>query len=1346
MSMKSPKYKMFGVELKRLRQAQGIATHTELAKLLGVAQQTVTRWEAGESRPRAEQVAVVAKALRADPQQLLVAAGHAGGPVTVSFSQPLPLPSLSPEDFQRFCRSLLEALYPGASVHAAGKTGHKQFGTDIEVECADGMLHSFQCKRESQLGPAKVRAAVKAHTASAARKFILLSRVASPLARQEVEKHRGWDIWDQDDISEKLRALSGEARRRLVDTFFPGQRFALLGEPSPGPWQTPEDFFAPLVIAGRPFSLHWEMVGRAKERVQLATNLDDGSQIVVSLAGPAGGGKSRTLRAAVDAFRQLHPRHTVLMLSPTEPVTAKSVEDLGFGEKLLVVDDAHDRTDLNLLVRYVANPEMRARLLLVYRSYAQDSIDRELGRYGLPSAMVTLQRPTEADAVALATQVLASLGGPVHAATMIAKMAYDSPLFVVVGAWILAKDGLHPELFGSHEVFQRTVLLEYQEAIKKMVSTSNRDQELIRRMLRVIALIQPVVPDDPKLFSLYESIEDVRAPDATRLTRLLIGSGVLFKRGARYRLSPDLLADSIIESECITPRGTSNGHAEKVFEAGVPEHKAHLLLNLGRLDWRRSHGDTSDSPLLDALWSGLVWEEDYVRAHLKAAVEAAYFQPRQALVFARRLVDEGHGTHEDVCRLIRNAAYTFKYLRECCELLWEIGRDDQRPLNQHPHHALRILTEMATPEPRVPIAYVELIVDFMLSVLPDNDSWTGAATPFDVLAGALATEGHFTSKATSRTVTFSAYGVNIETVRSIRRRIIDAILDSLASDNKRRAFEAAKTLQKAIQQPAGMMNREPSEIERAGWAAEFAEILERLNSLVERAFIPPVVLLRIAQSVGWHAHYAKEPTRGPAERILRNLNRDLETRVTRVLMDGWGSHTWKHEPDQLDRNDEVQRTLASEISQSLTDPKALASFVNERLNDLKGYGDEALQSCHIFMNRLLEGQTALARVVLDARAQTPETPIAAFAAAALAALIRHARDEADARIDALLASGDGDLGLIASAYTMGLDNQHELTEQDRTVLRRIFSSSDLAVLGCTPWLFRHVAERDKHFAIELLSSGNPALATASHHLFMWFGDDRMVPVDSLSADEIRGIFKFLGNCMRLDDRPLHDFLKRVAQRAPKAVVELAMDRLTRAMARDDWSFATISGFSRLGPTLDVLEHPDGPGLLGAVLDWSLPQIGDDRFAHHFRDLIAGVFGFRTQILTNLLEAWCAGGKSGHFQVVGHVLRNAPPSFVFEEHPFVRRILKAARSLGGTAYRELKGSMWISAAMGTRSGTPGKPFPEDLSIKRKAEETLALLSKGDPAYSLYDDLRKGAERDIERSVAMGRAMDEEDSEE
>ncbi|OGA69419.1 MAG: transcriptional regulator [Betaproteobacteria bacterium RIFCSPLOWO2_12_FULL_65_14] len=1344
---KRTKFKTLGEELKKLRLAQGIATQGELAKLLSLAQQTVSRWEDGTSRPRAEQIAVLAKALGADPQQLLVYAGHSKEQVSVSFDLPLPLASLSPEGFQRFTRSLLESLYPGARVHAAGKTGHKQFGIDIEVNMETGERHTFQCKREASFGAAKVKSAVKAHTAKATKKFILLSRVASPLARREVTKHRGWDIWDRDDLSERLRSLSKEKQRRLVDTYFSGQRLALLGEPSPGPWLTPEDFFAPLLSSERPFSHHWELVGRAHERKQLADALGDPAKVVVSLNGPAGGGKSRLLRSAIEDFMNTHPGIRVFMLSPTEQVTVKGLEDLGLDEKLLVVDDAHDRSDRELMERYVADERIRARLFIVFRPYAQEVIDQELAHWGLAGDLITsvaMQKPTKVDAAVLATQVLERMGSPRNPAPHIAEVAYDSPLSVVVGAWIVAKEGLHPELFGSHEVFKAAVLQHYKAAIARGISNSTRDRERIERILRVIALIQPVAPDDSKVLALLQDIEGVSVPDATRLTKLLISSGVLFKRGARYRLSPDLLADSIIETAYITSNGESNGELERVFAAAIQQYKANLLVNLGRLDWRRNEGDTSDSRLLDALWSSLEWEDDYRHVQIKAAAEAAYYQPRQALQFAERLLEGGHGKNEDVCLLIRNAAYNLRYLVRACELLWEVGRSDARRTNQYPSHPLRLLTEMAAPEPRKPIAYCEGIVDFGLSLIPNEASWTDLFTPFDVLKGALATEGHFTSKATSRAITLSAYGVNTKAVRPIRRRIIDAILESLQSDNKRRAFEAAKLLQSAVHGPIGLMNRTPSDTERAEWSAEFVDTLERVNALIETHQFPPVILMRVAQSVSWHAHYPDRATKGPARRILQHLDRDLVTRVTRVLMDGWGHQTWKHDHERRDGNDEVQEGLAKEIKEAFPSAEELACFVNERLLDLKSYSDETLQSASPLVNRLISNQLPLAREVLALKARAAESPLAGFASFALAMLLKQKPGEAYSRIDALLKCGDEDLPLVARAYSMGL-NGRSLTEQDHFYLCRIFASSDQSVLASASWIFREVAEQDKQFAIDLLANANPSLTQASRgDLFMWLGDDKLIPLDSISDEQLARILGLFTAPDRLDDHFVRGFLARVAKRNPRQVLELAKQRLERAVEKKDWSMSPIGGTGRHTPSLDVLGHPEGVTLLREALDWALPRAGQYPFAHHFADLVSEVFGFRDRTYATVLEAWSARGTVEHFKVIACVLREAPESFVFAERTFVVRILKSARALGKSVHRDVSSSLCASAVSGLRSGIPGKPFPADLHMKEQAEEVLASLSKADPAYELYDDLRKHAEHGIERSRAEGRAMDDEDA--
>jgi hypothetical protein len=301
------------------------------------------------------------------------------------------------------------------------------------------------------------------------------------------------------------------------------------------------------------------------------------------------------------------------------------------------------------------------------------------------------------------------------------------------------------------------------------------------------------------------------------------------------------------------------------------------------------------------------------------------------------------------------------------------------------------------------------------------------------------------------------------------------------------------------------------------------------------------------------------------------------------------------------------------------------------------------------------------------------------------------------------------------------------------------------VLGCASWIFRDVAERDKQFAIELLANARPALTQASRgEIFMWLDDDKIIPFESISDEDLERIIQLFVTPDRLDEHFMHGFLARVAKRNPRQVLELAKARLEGAIAEDNWKYSPIGGLGSATESLNLLKHPDGAAMFRETLDWALPRATDYQFSYRFADLVVGVFGFAEPVFASNLEAWSAGGKSAHFAVVAAVLREAPNQFVFSEHAFVLRILRSARSVGKPAHRAASSSLFASALGGVRSGTPGQPFPADVEMKERAEQVLSILSEGDPAFGLYDDLRRHAEDGIERARAEGRAMDEEDA--
>src|SRR5262249_2287849 len=159
---------------------------------------------------------------------------------------------------------------------------------------------------------------------------------------------------------------------------------------------------------------------------------------------------------------------------------------------------------------------------------------------------------------------------------------------------------------------------------------------------------------------------------------------------------------------CIGQGGISTGYAEKVFAVAGEQYSPHVLLNLGKLDWRLANQQSSNSRLLDGLWGQLAPSRDYFDPHIKAVTAVAYFQPERALSFAENLIRNGKHLR-DLPEMIKYAAYTCDFTKRACECLWELGKDDTRELNPNPHHAIRVLSELCSVQPNKPIEYNKAI-------------------------------------------------------------------------------------------------------------------------------------------------------------------------------------------------------------------------------------------------------------------------------------------------------------------------------------------------------------------------------------------------------------------------------------------------------------------------------------------------------------------------------------------------------------------------------------------------------------------------------------------------------------
>jgi hypothetical protein len=126
---------------------------------------------------------------------------------------------------------------------------------------------------------------------------------------------------------------------------------------------------------------------------------------------------------------------------------------------------------------------------------------------------------------------------------------------------------------------------------------------------------------------------------------------------------------------------------------------------------------------------------------------------------------------------------------------------------------------------------------------------------------------------------------------------------------------------------------------------------------------------------------------------------------------------------------------------------------------------------------------------------------------------------------------------------------------------------------------------------------------------------------------------------------------------------------------------------------------------------------------------------------SFLSDWLAAATEDDIDMIGTILREAHPSFVFTEFSFVNRLLERAQQFSLDLCRHVTSALYASAISGMRHGAPGEPFPEDVALKEKSEEALARLSRFSSAFALYEALREHADASIRRELQDAEDDDE-----
>ena len=1267
---------------------------------------------------------------------------------------PLNAPNLSWERFEAFCVDFVSRLPGVKEAHLYGGPGSPQRGIDIIADLDNGEKWAFQCKQRQRFTKADASRAIQRTSYGADRFILMLSRQATSGVRDACDSYPDWDVWDVDDISRKVREMEMHSSARLVEAHFgPSWRKAFLGLHGLSSFVTPTEFFHPFSNASALFNHVWELVGRSDHLRQAHEFVESQEQKVAILTGRGGIGKSKILHALADTFNNEHQRMALWFAAEGVPFTHDSADDLPLKPCIIVVDDAHRREDLPTLLALTRQRPQVTKLVLSCRPQAIDYLKSQLTRGGFDVQEVVVlpdvKELSHEEIIALGRQAL----GPEFAgyAEQLAAATWDCPLVTVVGGQLLARKDIAPELLERNEEFRDTALVRFQEILVGELG-DRIDPGPCRSLLDLISAVQPVRLDNDRLLECEAEFLNIDRPTLLRFLGILEEAGVLLRRGYTLRIVPDVLADHILHQANVTHQGHTTGYADRVFNEFAALCPNEVLRNLSELDWRLRRSGAQTSDLLSNIWHRI--RQNFPDAPnlgrsmtLERLAKVAVYQPERTLELVEYAIrhpatESGSpeqvqlfgDTHSDVLRqlpaLLRQVSYTLDYLPRCCNLLWELGRDDNRNLHSNPDHGVRVLADLGSYEVGKPLSVISGVLDTIEKLLEDPGSHNHFHSPLDIIDPML-TKTVRSGYVRGHNYVPRSFTLKYESIKSIRHRSISLVGRCLFSNNIRISIRALNSLESALREPLPLFNMKISDEDLEQWRPEQLEILTLISDLARRS-TDLVTLIRIREVLFGHRRYnPSAEVRDKAEAIVSSIAESFEIRLTQELLDPFHMDDWQPNEESEDDDSELRpekweqmrRDLVVEFLDHSEHAGKAYEILTDRIQTITAAGFH--HNPHAILDVLGNADPEFAADLCDIIVDNPNGPLAPHLHSLLTNVRKWNAKRALEIGTRALRTGSNILcsGVAWNYSSQGLAD--DAAPEDVEVIRELLDHEETNVRRLALGSLAALAEANPKLAIDLAKGveigDNVHLAEKMCQLFF---DEHGIPFRELTSDELKTLLSKLEDVEEIEDYFINTFLVKASEQDARAVVGLLLTRIRKEGEKGTrYHPLPIMGFRE--PLIGLAASQDHESILREIRDTSLEPVSSVEYwiPKLFREVS---LDFESAASLKVLDEWINSGDAARIQSAALLVSRAQPAFVFKNVEFTANLLERAYDASSDCYRSVASNLTSCAISGPRSGTPGRPMSEDVAIRDQASAVMSQFDAGSPPYRFYDSLVSFAE--------------------
>jgi len=1116
---------------------------------------------------------------------------------------------------------------------------------------------------------------------------------------------------------------------------------------------SPKDFFKPFADPNKLFNHTLSLVGRTYY-LRCFNNFTSSKKRVLLMYGRGGIGKSKILFEFSNNYLKRKRDIRLLFLREGISLDAEAIRQLPSQQCVVIVDDAHRREDLKYLFAISQQYPTRIKIVLSFRPEGINYIKSTLTQLGFD-----IQEIEELEGIKdLSPNEMKELAryalGPryKHLIDPLFATTKDCPLATVIGGQLISRNLIDPRMLERQGEFQSIVFNRFQEIIIGEVS-KKINPDLCRSLLSLISALSPIRIEDERFQKQAAQFLKVEKFNLIDAIGVLEQNGILFRRGYQLRITPDILSDHILYNSCLTSAGDNTGYAKEVFDAFCNIMPENVLLNIAELDWRVTRSG-KNIDLLSDIWK-VIEEEFYKTSHRMRAVilgwlkRMAYFQPKRALAlieYAMRnpatgtdagplagIIDIGHSeVVRELPSIIQGISYNLEYLPRCCDLLWELGRDDARNTNSHTDHAIRILKDLADYDIGKPLIVNKIVLEAIERALNSPNAHEYAHSPLDILDSVLVKEGHSTRSEGAKFI-FNPFVVSFKKTKLIREKAIKILVKCTKLKNPKIRLRAIRSLMNVLPNPHGLFGRPIQDQERKQWIPEQLAVLKTIHNFVKTTK-DIVIQVSIFSDLQQYAKHASPKIKDRAQKIIKAIPKDSEFYLIRALWNRY-ERDWDgedHEIFQIRVGKEVKR-VTTEFLNRLSDSKKIFNYLNNKLKYFQQCGIDTNPT--FFLSKVSEENPKKAYQICKLIIEHTPCLLEIYLHSMLYALRQKDKKIAISLIKAAVKKQRKDLCLsIGHAYAWG---RWELGDDDIEIIKELLRFPDREVKKIAIKSLKNFRGGSQRKGIDLavdVDIGEDE--QLGDELCEIFHPQYGISSEVLSENDIKAILSKLSKIKKLTDDLYHidEFLKYVTGKYPLLSASFLIRRYRHAIQNnkrnDEYQPMPYLGFRDAFKNISSQENY--VDILKEVRSLALVKKGLSSFwlPNLFRELSDNFCPSSLEIL----KEWVDSDEKDKIIAVSLLLREAPDNFVFHNYDFVKDLLECAHRKGEEVYREVSSNLFGSAISGDRTGTPGQPMPQDVALKEQAEGMRKKYLAGSPVWNFYDSLRQHAERSIRDSLA------------